>query len=118
MARSRPLVVVPAVLVTLLAAGSPAQDAAAAAPATAPAAPRSLQPVPNGRDGKPSARTELVVQRAREAAPAHVVLVGDSITEGFEGAGKAAWERHLAPLGAVNLGVGGDRTEHVLWRLQ
>ncbi len=58
-----------------------------------------------------------MLERARTAPPAQIVFVGDSITEGWEGAGREIWEQSFAPLGAVNLGVGGDRTEHVLWRL-
>jgi lysophospholipase L1-like esterase len=100
------------------AAAVPAQNGGPAAPAPPRDMPVALVPVPNGRDGKPNERTELLLERARTAAPARVVLVGDSITEGFEGAGKAAWGKHVAPLGAVNLGSSGDRTEHVLWRLQ
>ena len=46
------------------------------------------------------------------------VCRGDSITQGWEGAGEAAWEQHWAPLKAANFGIGGDRTEHVLWRLE
>jgi lysophospholipase L1-like esterase len=46
-----------------------------------------------------------------------VAFLGDSITQGWEGAGKAAWDKHFAPLNAVNFGISGDRTEHVLWRL-
>jgi len=49
---------------------------------------------------------------------AHIIFVGDSITQGWEGAGAKVWEEQLAPLGAINLGIGGDRTEHVLWRLE
>lgn len=63
-------------------------------------------------------RQTEVLRRAREEGPADVVFLGDSITQGWEGAGKAVWARDLAPLGALNLGVSGDRTEHVLWRLQ
>jgi lysophospholipase L1-like esterase len=47
-----------------------------------------------------------------------VAFLGDSITQGWEGAGKAAWDRTFAPLGAANFGFSGDRTEHVLWRLE
>jgi lysophospholipase L1-like esterase len=48
---------------------------------------------------------------------AELVFLGDSITHGWESKGKAVWERHWAPLKAANFGIGGDRTEHVLWRL-
>jgi lysophospholipase L1-like esterase len=46
-----------------------------------------------------------------------VVFIGDSITQGWEDDGRAVWSERIAPLGALNLGVSGDRTEHVLWRL-
>ena len=47
---------------------------------------------------------------------AQLVFLGDSITQGWEGQGgiwKAAWEKYKP----ANFGIGGDRTEHVLWRL-
>lgn len=46
-----------------------------------------------------------------------VIFLGDSITQGWEGAGKKAWAETFAPLKAVNLGIGGDQTGHVLWRI-
>jgi beta-glucosidase len=46
-----------------------------------------------------------------------VAFLGDSITQGWEGAGKAAWDATFAPKRAANFGFSGDRTEHVLWRL-
>ena len=49
---------------------------------------------------------------------AELVFLGDSITHGWEGKGKAVWEKTWAPLKAANFGIGGDRTEHVLWRLE
>ena len=48
---------------------------------------------------------------------AEVIFIGDSITQGWEGEGKEAWAKHYAPRNAINLGIGGDRTQHVLWRL-
>lgn len=48
---------------------------------------------------------------------ADLIFIGDSITHGWEGAGKKAWAEHFAPLKAVNLGIGGDQTGHVLWRI-
>lgn len=72
-------------------------------------------PRPDGAGG----RQDEVLRRVREAkAPVRVVFLGDSITQGWEDAGAAAWERDFAPLGALQIGVGGDRTEHVLWRLE
>jgi lysophospholipase L1-like esterase len=47
-----------------------------------------------------------------------LLFLGDSITDGWRSGGKAVWEKNYAPLKAANFGIGGDRTEHVLWRLQ
>jgi lysophospholipase L1-like esterase len=44
-----------------------------------------------------------------------VLFLGDSITERW--ANNAAWKKSFAPLKAANFGIGGDRTEHVLWRI-
>ena len=49
---------------------------------------------------------------------AQLVFLGDSITHGWDGKGKAIWTKEWAPLKAANFGIGGDRTEHVLWRLE
>lgn len=46
-----------------------------------------------------------------------LVFLGDSITQGWSGGGKEVWAKYWAPLKAANFGIGGDRTEHVLWRL-
>jgi lysophospholipase L1-like esterase len=81
------------------------------------ALPSSLQRVPNDEEWARE-RRELVLQRARSAPPTKIVFVGDSITEEFESTGEAAWRKHLEPLGVLNLGCTGDRTEHVLWRLE
>jgi lysophospholipase L1-like esterase len=80
------------------------------------APPSSLVPAPRPEGGAKDRQDELV-RRAKESAPAEVVFVGDSITQSWEGPGREAWEKHLAPLGALNLGNSGDRTENVLWRL-
>jgi len=54
-----------------------------------------------------------------------VLFVGDSITDAWGGeghnakaAGAAIFEKEFVPLKAANFGIGGDRTQHVLWRLQ
>jgi lysophospholipase L1-like esterase len=49
---------------------------------------------------------------------AELVFLGDSITHGWHGDGQAMWQKYWVPLKAANFGVPGDRTEHVLWRLE
>lgn len=46
-----------------------------------------------------------------------LVFIGDSITQGWEGRGKGVWAKFYGKRNAVNLGIGGDRTQHVIWRL-
>ena len=46
-----------------------------------------------------------------------LLMIGDSITHGFDGEGAKVWKEQFEPRGAINLGFGGDRTQHVLWRL-
>jgi N-acetylglucosamine-6-sulfatase len=55
--------------------------------------------------------------RTPESADAEIVFIGDSITQGWEGAGQRVWTDFYAARGAINLGFSGDRTEHVIWRL-
>ncbi|MCH9654303.1 MAG: acetylxylan esterase [Planctomycetes bacterium] len=46
-----------------------------------------------------------------------LVFIGDSITSGWENRGAKVWEKFYSKRNAVNLGIGGDRTQHVIWRL-
>jgi beta-glucosidase len=45
-----------------------------------------------------------------------LIMVGDSITHGWEGDGKEFWDQYYELRNAVNMGFSGDRTQHVLWR--
>ena len=75
------------------------------------------EPAPR-TDGGWQDRHKLLNKRAAEAGDkAEVIFIGDSITQGWEGEGKEAWAKYYAHRHAVNLGIGGDRTQHVLWRL-
>jgi lysophospholipase L1-like esterase len=44
-----------------------------------------------------------------------LAFVGDSITARWNG---ESWTKHWGSYRAVNMGIGGDQTQHVLWRLQ
>ena len=77
----------------------------------------AVEPTPRNEQGWKD-RQEQLNKRATEAGDkAQVIFIGDSITQGWEGAGKDVWARYYAHRNAVNLGIGGDRTQHVLWRL-
>ena len=60
-------------------------------------------------------RHEEVLKRIAQGN-VDLIIVGDSITHGWEKAGKEVWEQYYAPRNAVNMGFGGDRTQSVLWR--
>lgn len=58
-------------------------------------------------------------KKAQVAAhQADIVLIGDSITHGWEDKGSDIWEQYYGRIPTVNLGFSGDRTENVLWRLE
>jgi len=47
-----------------------------------------------------------------------VLFVGDSITDGWRGKnGKEVFETNYGSMDPFNIGIGGDKTQHVLWRL-
>jgi beta-glucosidase len=74
----------------------------------------AIKPVP--REGNWMKRHESFNERVKQGN-VDLVFIGDSITQGWEGAGKNVWAKFYTPRNAVNLGIGGDRTQHVLWRL-
>jgi lysophospholipase L1-like esterase len=53
-----------------------------------------------------------------KAGGVDLLFLGDSITDGWRGGGQAVWAKYFAPFKAANFGIGGDRTEHVIWRLR
>jgi beta-glucosidase len=52
----------------------------------------------------------------RDEQPIGVLFVGDSITQGW--LGTPLWKTYYGPYNAANFGIGGDRTQHVLWRIE
>jgi lysophospholipase L1-like esterase len=71
--------------------------------------------VPEPRTGPWMDLHQRLVKRAQQG---HVDLLflGDSITQGWNN--NEVWQRHYGPRNAANFGIGGDRTQHVLWRIQ
>lgn len=80
----------------------------------------STTPMPNkefwAQDWWPP-RHQAVLDRVKQGN-VDLLMIGDSITQGWGEVGKPVWDKYYANRNAVNLGFSGDRTEHVLWRLQ
>ncbi len=75
-----------------------------------------VKPIP--REGPAYERFLELNKRVKASqGQAEVIFVGDSITQGWEGNGKEVWAKYYAPRHALNLGIGSDHTQHVLWRL-
>lgn len=67
-------------------------------------------------------RHEGFVEIAKQGG-VDVLFLGDSITDFWrrddpKSGGKKVWDANYASLRAANFGISGDRTQHVLWRLQ
>lgn len=76
----------------------------------------AIQPAPRGNDWWKE-RATMLNERVKETADTDLIFIGDSITQGWEGDGKDVWAERYVSHKAVNLGIGGDRTQHVLHRL-
>eukprot|EP00976_Prorocentrum_cordatum_P023783 484438-Prorocentrum_minimum.AAC.4 len=93
--------------------------------------------IPEPRHDMPgwSATHEKYVQETRIAVqagkPLDLLFMGDSITEAWLGLDRGhecfddrcnqiprVWDENFCHLNAMAFGIGGDRTEHMLWRLQ
>ena len=62
------------------------------------------------------------IGKVKAAGRVDIALIGDSITQGWGGGWDGApfnpaWQKHFGEQQTVNLGIGGDRREHILWRL-
>jgi len=77
-------------------------------------APPTTTPVPR-KDDWWTKRHEASLERAKKG-DVDLLFVGDSITQGW--GENETWKKHYAPRKAANIGFSGDRTQHVLWRLE
>jgi len=76
---------------------------------------RALNPVPRNdawwRDKQAANRVRI------EQGGVDLLLLGDSIVGSLDGAGRKVQEYYYGDRSFINMGFGGDRTQHVLWRL-
>jgi len=89
---------------------------------SAPVAPQdpTVAAIKVDKDGKPVKafmdRHEKYVERAKKG-DVGLLFLGDSITQGWEKQ-KEIWDDTFGKYDPANFGIGGDRTQHVLWRIE
>jgi len=110
----------PEVRVVYVTNAAPPAAASPAAVTNVPTGPRTNAAIiPVSRTGSATNRQSQVLQRAKDnPGPCDIAFIGDSITQGWEGNGKNVWTNYYGGRKCLNFGVGGDRTEHVLWRFE
>ncbi len=103
-----------ALALAAMAVGARAQDKAE---------PNPLRAQPKSNEAWWMQRHEKFLERTKKG-DVGLLFIGDSITQGWEQPGQDGkagpaeiWERFYGPRQAANLGIGGDQTGHVLWRL-
>ena len=79
----------------------------------------ALIPAPRDFPTNWMARHEGLVAQARKGG-VDVLFLGDSITDGWSWGtgGKPIWDKTFAPRHAANFGIGYDRIQNVLWRIE
>jgi len=116
MKNPRSLVLAGLVLLGSLSAQTPA---APATPATAPAPAAPADPsvgAPKANNARFFELHEQFLARGK-AGPIGVLFLGDSITEGWRKA-PHIWEHYYGKWQPANFGIGGDQTQHVIWRIE
>jgi beta-glucosidase len=94
---------------------SAAQGQTKTQPQPKPAAPPEKTTEPAPRQGKWMTTHESYLERARQGN-IDLLFLGDSITAGWRN--NSVWQRFYTPRNPANFGIGGDRTQHVLWRIE
>ena len=87
-----------------------------AAPATQKADVAAEKFGPDGKVNPGFADAHARFVKQAQEGKAQLVFLGDSITAGWGGQ-RAIWDEAFGAYTPVNFGIGGDRTQHVLWRI-
>jgi lysophospholipase L1-like esterase len=86
-------------------------------PANAPTTNTAIIPATRSNPTNWFARHEKFVAEAKMGG-IQILFLGDSITDGWRSRGSNVWNQFYAPRHAANFGIGGDRIQHVLWRIE
>ena len=105
-------------LVSLALAQTTAPAPASVAPAVpaAPAVVDASAAIPQTGNARFFELHEKFLARTK-SGPIGVLFMGDSITEGWTKA-PHIWEKYFGKYQPANFGIGGDQTQHVIWRIE
>jgi len=73
-------------------------------------------PIPKAGNNRFFELHESFLARKKEG-PIDLLFLGDSITEGWRRA-PHIWEHYYSQYNPANFGIGGDQTQHVIWRIE
>ncbi len=76
----------------------------------------AIIPVPRTDPSDWVARHEGFAQTARKGG-IDILFLGDSITAGWSDQGRNVWNKYYESRHAAAFGIDGDRTQHILWRI-
>jgi lysophospholipase L1-like esterase len=102
-----------AIVAAGLACLGPAADARAQL--ACPAFTQEALPQPTPRRYAAAVARWSEINAAVRSTPYRILFLGDSLTERWD---PEIWQHDYAARGALNAGVGGDLTEHLMWRLE
>ena len=77
----------------------------------------TLVPTPRTESPQPAAYHQRYLDRIKQG-PVDLLFFGDSITGCFFEQGQKDWNARYSKLNAAAFGVGGDRVENLLWRIE
>jgi lysophospholipase L1-like esterase len=104
------LLALAAALLPAFAAQAPARKADASAPL--------VKPGPDGQPNPTFLRMHESFLARGKSGPIGVLFLGDSITQGWSAKDRAhIWEAYYGAMQPANFGIGGDQTQHVIWRI-
>jgi lysophospholipase L1-like esterase len=103
-------------LIALLPFAAAQAPGAAPAAAAAPAKVDASAPTAKKDTGGFLKRHESFLARAK-SGPIGLLFIGDSITDGWTKA-PHIWEYYYGKYQPANFGIGGDQTQHVIWRIE
>lgn len=108
------LLLLPAFCLCVFVGGGTAQGVAAPSPGEAVDAVVAV-----GREGEGWEKRQAVLsERVRNHPDTRLIFIGDSITHNWEmEENQPLWRERYGRYQPINLGISGDRTQHVLWRL-